>query len=156
MVTPTALVLGTMGTPMPDGYVAVPWPDGMPAPPSARPPASLTVGSGVGDRRAQPGPSSSQPDASMAGGPLVVLRDLLDARVLLGCFIDTAQSVHRWVEVWVQDIGGLAKALPTYRETLTNSKLDEHWAAHQRHARSGAGGLGDASTRARSCWTPSR
>jgi|GEM_PF-388096 len=125
MLTPTALVLGTMGTLLPEGYAAVAWPEsGVPAS-DGEPNGGLRLA--LVARKT--GASPAGPDVSPAGGPLVVLRDLLDARVLLGCLIDGSDHVHRWVEVWVQDIAGLAQALPTYRETLTNSKLDERWTA---------------------------
>lgn len=122
MVTPTALVLGTMGSPLPEGYEAVAWPAG--AGPASKDEPSGRLRLAIVARK--PG---SGPESSGAVGPLVVLRDVLDARVLLGCFVDDAQNVHRWAEVWVQDVGGLAEAMPTYRETLTNRKLDERWTA---------------------------
>ncbi len=67
-------------------------------------------------------------DASKADGPLVVLREMLDARVLLACIADAAGRVHQYIELWVQDVAGLANALPTYREALNNKALDERWA----------------------------
>jgi hypothetical protein len=65
-----------------------------------------------------------------AGGeaPLVLLRETLDARVYLGCLVDGAGVVHDWLEVWAQDVGGLAGALPGYRQALTNAALDHRWA----------------------------
>lgn len=64
------------------------------------------------------------------GGHLVVLRDTIDARVLLGCIVDAGGRVHEWVEIWVQNPDGLAEALPAYREALTNTVLDGRWARH--------------------------
>jgi hypothetical protein len=58
---------------------------------------------------------------------LVVLREMLDARVLLGAVTDAASKVHEFVEIWVQDTAGLAGSLPTYRDNLTNRILDERW-----------------------------
>lgn len=122
MVTPMALVLGTMGGPLPEGYAAAVWPGGerpgFSGEPSGRLALALVVRKPVAGA-----------EAGGASGPLVVLRDVLDARVFLGCFIDEAWNVHRWAEVWVQEIGGLAEAVPTYRETLTNRKLDDLWIA---------------------------
>lgn len=62
------------------------------------------------------------------GGPFVLLRELLDARVYLGCVTDVAGRVQRWVEIWVQDLSGLSTSLPAYRDTLNNRILDERWA----------------------------
>src|SRR5438045_9588217 len=61
--------------------------------------------------------------------PLIVLRETLDARVLLGCLADAAGRVQEWVEIWVQDAGGLAGALPGYRAALNNTMLDRRWGA---------------------------
>lgn len=74
--------------------------------------------------------------------PFVVLRELMDARVYLGCVSDVEGRVHRWVEVWVQDVDGLSSALPVYREALTNRVLDDRWAARARSFdRLGPGGI---------------
>lgn len=62
-----------------------------------------------------------------ADGPFVVLREMLDARVLLACVADAAGRVHQYIELWIQDVAGLAGALPTYREALNNKILDERW-----------------------------
>ncbi|MFZ4575379.1 MAG: hypothetical protein ACOYN0_13350 [Phycisphaerales bacterium] len=62
------------------------------------------------------------------GGPFVLLRELLDARVYLGAICDSSGRVLRWVELWVQDLAGLAGALPTFREVLNNRVLDDRWA----------------------------
>lgn len=70
----------------------------------------------------------SKPDP--VGGHLVVLRDTIDARVLLGCIVDAGGRVHEWVEIWVQNPDGPAAALPAYREALTNTVLDARWRRH--------------------------
>ena len=78
----------------------------------------------------------------LEGGPFVLLREMLDARVYLGCITDAASRVLQWVELWVQDLSGLAGALPTYREILTNRTLDDRWAercAWFERSQSGAG-----------------
>lgn len=64
-----------------------------------------------------------------ATGPLLLLRDLPDARVYLGCVTDAAGAVREWVELWVQDIDGLQSSLPALREAISNQVLDERWAA---------------------------
>ncbi|CAG0997067.1 hypothetical protein PHYC_02632 [Phycisphaerales bacterium] len=61
--------------------------------------------------------------------PFVALREMLDARVWLGCVVDSGGRVHDWVEVWVQDPTGLTGALAVYREALNNATLDGRWAA---------------------------
>ena len=69
-----------------------------------------------------------QPDA--LGGRLVVLRSMMDATVYLGCLADESRRVHRWVEVWVQDLAGfhdVARSLSVAREALSNEGLDERW-----------------------------
>lgn len=62
-----------------------------------------------------------------SGDPLVIVREALDARVYLGCVTDAAGRVQQWLDIWVQDVDGLADAIPTYREALTNAKLDARW-----------------------------
>lgn len=71
-----------------------------------------------------------KPDA--VGGHLVVLRDTMDAQVLLGCIVDAGGRVRLWVEVWIQNLDGLANAAPTCREALSNAILDERWARYFR------------------------
>ena len=68
---------------------------------------------------------SRKPDP--IAGELVVLRDAIDARVVLGCVIDAAGKVQRWLDLWVQDparLGGIAGA---GREALSNAVLDQRW-----------------------------
>ncbi len=61
------------------------------------------------------------------GGSLVVLRELLDARVLLGCLCDAAGRVHQWVEIWVQSDQGLEQAPAGVREVLTPEVRGTRW-----------------------------
>src|SRR5262249_21757287 len=60
-------------------------------------------------------------------GHFVLLRDLHDALVYLGCVIDACGSVREWVELWVQNVDGLEASLPAYRETFSNHSLDLRW-----------------------------
>lgn len=60
-------------------------------------------------------------------GPLVVLRDLLDARVFLGCVVDQGGWVHQWAEIWAQHLEGLAEAPAAVRGALTNAIVDDRW-----------------------------
>jgi len=61
-------------------------------------------------------------------GRFIVLRETLDARVYLGCTADRAGRVREWLELWVQDVSGLAQATVSYREALSNTLLDARWA----------------------------
>lgn len=63
------------------------------------------------------------------GGPLVVLRETMDARVYLACLTDAAGRVQRWLELWVQDTARIEAALPAYARALNNAVLDRRWAA---------------------------
>jgi len=69
-----------------------------------------------------------EPDPAM--GQFVVVRDTVDARVLLGAIIDTAGRVHQWIEVWVQNLEGLTRVVPAYVEALSNAVLDQRWQDH--------------------------
>jgi hypothetical protein len=60
-------------------------------------------------------------------GSFILLRDLHDALVYLGCLTDAAGRVLEWVELWVQNVDGLDASLPAYRETFSNYALDERW-----------------------------
>lgn len=67
--------------------------------------------------------------AVVKGGRLVHLRDTIDAKVWLGCLVDAGGRVHEWLELWVQDLTGLAMAPTIYREGLSNAALDARWIA---------------------------
>lgn len=71
-------------------------------------------------------------DADPVSGHLVVLRDMLDGRVLLGCVVDAGGAVQQWVELWIQDVNGLSESLPARREALTNALLDQRWEEYVR------------------------
>jgi hypothetical protein len=60
-------------------------------------------------------------------GHLVVLRDTIDARVLLGCITDAAGRPHRWLEIWIQTADTLNDTPQAYRQGLTNAALDDRW-----------------------------
>src|SRR5712692_5569013 len=61
-------------------------------------------------------------------GHFVLLRDLHDALVYLGCVTDAGGGLREWVELWVQNVDGLETSLPSYRETFSNFSLDTRWA----------------------------
>jgi hypothetical protein len=65
----------------------------------------------------------------LKGREAVALREGLDARVYLGCVADAAGRVHRWLELWVQDVDGVGRAPSSYRERVGNAALDERWRA---------------------------
>src|SRR5260370_12186048 len=58
-------------------------------------------------------------------GHFILLRDLHDALVYLGCVTDAAGRVREWIELWVQNVDGLEASLPAYRESFSNHFLDE-------------------------------
>ncbi len=62
-----------------------------------------------------------------AAGHLVLLRDLPDAMVYLGCVTDAGGRLREWVEIWVQNLNGLAASLPSLSETFSNHSLDHRW-----------------------------
>jgi len=61
-------------------------------------------------------------------GRFVVLRNLLDAVVYLGCITDAGGRLHGYVEIWVQSLAGLAGSPAAAREALSNRALDDRWA----------------------------
>jgi len=62
-----------------------------------------------------------------AAGHLVLLRDLPDASVYLGCITDVAGRLREWAEVWVQNVNGLESSLPALRESFSNHSIDQRW-----------------------------
>src|SRR5256884_6803574 len=62
-----------------------------------------------------------------AAGHLVLLRDLPDAMVYLGCLTDAGGRLREWVELWVQNVDGLEGSLPAMREAFANPGIDERW-----------------------------
>ncbi len=67
----------------------------------------------------------TQPDA--VAGWFVPLRAEVDTRVVLGCLADAGGTVQRWLELWVQDVDGLAQTPLARRGRLDNRLLDERW-----------------------------
>jgi len=63
-------------------------------------------------------------------GHLVVLRDMIDCQVLLGCVVDACGQVQRWVELWIQNLDQLVNTVAACREALSNKVLDERWQNH--------------------------
>ena len=73
-----------------------------------------------------------RPEPDPAAGHLVVLRDMIDSQVLLGCTADANGDVQQWLEVWVQNLDQLVNVIAACREALTNTVLDQRWRAHYR------------------------
>jgi len=69
----------------------------------------------------------AQSNKENPAGPLVRLRQNLDATILLGCITDAAGRPKQWVEIWIQTIAGLGSTPAACRETLTNASLDARW-----------------------------
>ena len=67
--------------------------------------------------------------AEPAAGHLVLLRDLPDAMVYLGCLADSGGHLLDWLEIWVQNMDGLESSLPALREAFSNQSLDQRWGA---------------------------
>src|ERR1700677_4519927 len=60
-------------------------------------------------------------------GAFIVLRDMHDAVVYLGCIVDAEGRASRWIEIWVQNVDGLHASLPSYHESFSNHALDQRW-----------------------------
>lgn len=60
-------------------------------------------------------------------GRLVTLREIPEARVLLGAMLDAAGAVVHWLEIWVQHHDGIGATPPAYRDALNNRALDNRW-----------------------------
>src|SRR3954447_12140281 len=75
-------------------------------------------------------------DPDPVAGHFVILRNLLDAVVYLGCITDGvpggggggAGRLHGYVEIWVQNLAGLSGSPAAAREALSNRVLDDRWA----------------------------
>lgn len=67
-------------------------------------------------------------EADPADGPFCRLRQLSDANIYLGAFIDRAGHVLKWLELWVRDYDNIAE---TFHENafdiINNEILDERW-----------------------------
>ena len=58
-----------------------------------------------------------QDNAEAVGGPFILLRDLADASVYLGCIIDAGLTVREWIEIWVQNLENFSASFPAYRQS---------------------------------------
>lgn len=61
-------------------------------------------------------------------GPFCRLRQLADANVYLGCFIERSGYVLKWLELWVRDYDNIAETLHENAfDIINNDVLDERW-----------------------------
>ncbi|MHC4111732.1 MAG: hypothetical protein ACYSUY_11700 [Planctomycetota bacterium] len=60
-------------------------------------------------------------------GHLVVLRDTMDAKVFLGCIVDSCGQMQEWLELWIQNSGSLVDTVSAARQVLSNTMLDNRW-----------------------------
>ncbi|MDH4241937.1 MAG: hypothetical protein OEW48_20445, partial [Phycisphaerae bacterium] len=67
----------------------------------------------------------NKPDS--VAGHLVVLRDTMDAKVFLGCIVDSCGQVQEWLELWIQNSGSLVDTVSAARQVLSNAMLDNRW-----------------------------
>lgn len=65
-----------------------------------------------------------EPDG--VGGRFVLVRDVLDASVYLGCVLDASGAVDSWVEVWVQRVDTLGDQSGG-GGALSNASLEARW-----------------------------
>src|SRR4029453_15549697 len=61
-----------------------------------------------------------QGSAEPIGGPFVLLRDLADASVYLGCITDAAGVVRGGIEIWVQNLENFSTSFPAYQQSASN------------------------------------
>ncbi|MHC4213994.1 MAG: hypothetical protein ACYSWP_11530, partial [Planctomycetota bacterium] len=61
------------------------------------------------------------------GGHLVLIRETIDARVLLGCLIDKSGRLHEWLELWLQNTEFLINTVSACRQSISNKTLDQQW-----------------------------
>ena len=60
--------------------------------------------------------------------PFILLREMMDASIYLGCLVDRSGHPKAWIEIWVQNVDRVAFSFSAQLESLTNSLLDRLWA----------------------------
>lgn len=66
-------------------------------------------------------------------GPFCRLRQLADANIYLGCFIERSGHVLKWLELWVRDYDNIAETLHENSfDIINNEVLDERWERQRR------------------------
>lgn len=72
-------------------------------------------------------------EADPADGPFCRLRQLSDANIYLGCFIDRSGHVLKWLELWVRDYDNIAESFHENAfDIINNEVLDERWERQRR------------------------
>ncbi len=69
----------------------------------------------------------ARPEPDPAGGHLVLLRSMIDAKVFLGCIVDASGRVFDWLELWIQNGETFINTPAASRLSLTNAMLDDRW-----------------------------
>jgi hypothetical protein len=77
-----------------------------------------------------------------ASEPLVLLASGVGLRIYLGALVDSRENPVEWLQIMVQTVGGLGDSPATWRDRLTNARLDADWSIA---AREFAKSLPDAS-----------
>jgi len=68
-----------------------------------------------------------RPEPDPVGGHMVVLRNTVEAKILLGCIVDASVQVLDWLELWMQNSGTLINTPAASRLNLSNAALDDRW-----------------------------
>ena len=67
-------------------------------------------------------------EADPVDGPFCRLRQMTDANVYLGCFVDCCGHVLKWLELWVRDYENIADSLHENAfDLINNTVLDLRW-----------------------------
>jgi len=69
--------------------------------------------------------AKSEPDP--VGGYLVVLRDMFDAKLFLGCIVDASSQILEWLELWIQNAETIINTASAACQSLSNASLDNRW-----------------------------
>lgn len=64
---------------------------------------------------------------SGAGKAFVRLRETIDATIYLGCLTDRGGDAKAWLEIWVQNVDGVADSFAARVDGLSNSLIDQRW-----------------------------
>ena len=67
----------------------------------------------------------SEPDK--VSGHFILIRESLDAKVLLGCIMDVGERVHGWVEIWYENPLGVNSPGSGLERNLSNYTRDIRW-----------------------------
>ncbi|MCA9312043.1 MAG: hypothetical protein KDA21_12600, partial [Phycisphaerales bacterium] len=82
-------------------------------------------------------PESGGGVGGVGSGGLVLIRDLIDARLVLGCIVDAAYQPLEWLEIEIQDPRAVAGAPQALRDELNNASLDDAFMNRQNRGTDG-------------------